>query len=590
MANLSQGKREKMLAFLETIKVQHCDDESLMAINQIEKELTSKKYGLIWEEHEEEVDVLMKTYIPVFTEDKTKELVENPDCQQFNFLLEGDNLHSLRLLEKTHKGSIDVIYIDPPYNTLNDGFVYSDQKVDGTDFFRHSKWLSFMNERLKIAKRLLSSEGIIFISIDENEYAQLKLLCDEIFGEECFVENLVWNKRVPKNDKGIGNIHEYIITYTRNPEYKYKLMSPKDGIEDVEQLIMQAKEEGVKIEEAESRLRALYKSKEYPRAITLYNNLDRNYRIFGKINMSWPNGNTFGPRYDIIHPVTGNPVKVPDRGWRWSEKTFREVVDYDNMQFLPDGSIICGGIWFSQKDDMQPSSINYLDEVDRMLLRSIISLKSDGGMVLESIFEKKSSFAYPKPVQLLKMLIDACTYKNKSAVILDFFAGSGTTAQAVLEVNAQDNGSRRFILCTNNENKICEEITYQRIKTIVTGQRKNGSKYSDKLSANVKYYRTDFVDKNSSELIEDLLMHITEMIQLHCGINIDGKKYVIIMDDEEMDEFEQSFEAFDELQAIFINQDVLLSASQEKMLQDIKTFIIPECYFDEELREVGELW
>ena len=132
MANLSQQRREKMLNFLETLKEQHKDDASLIAINQIEKELTSKKYGLVWEEHEE-VDVKMRTHIPVFTEVEEKEIVGNPDSEQYNFLLEGDNLHSLKLLEKTHKEKIDVIYIDPPYNTMNDGFTYSDEKVDGKD-------------------------------------------------------------------------------------------------------------------------------------------------------------------------------------------------------------------------------------------------------------------------------------------------------------------------------------------------------------------------------------------------------------------------------------------------------------------------
>ena len=119
MANLSQIRREQMISFLETLKEQHSDDDSLMAINQIEKELTSKKYGLVWEEHEEEVDVKMQTHIPVFTEVEEREIVGNPESEQYNFLLEGDNLHSLKLLEKTHKGKIDVIYIDPPYNTNN---------------------------------------------------------------------------------------------------------------------------------------------------------------------------------------------------------------------------------------------------------------------------------------------------------------------------------------------------------------------------------------------------------------------------------------------------------------------------------------
>ena len=126
MANLSQQKRERMLAFLESLKAQHSDDDSLLALGEIEKELKAKKYGLVWEEHEEEVDVKMRTHIPVFTEDTDREIVGSLDSESYNFLLEGDNLHSLRLLEKTHRGKIDVIYIDPPYNTGSNDFIYDD--------------------------------------------------------------------------------------------------------------------------------------------------------------------------------------------------------------------------------------------------------------------------------------------------------------------------------------------------------------------------------------------------------------------------------------------------------------------------------
>uniref|UniRef100_UPI003FEF9B7C DNA methyltransferase n=1 Tax=Eubacterium sp. TaxID=142586 RepID=UPI003FEF9B7C len=184
MANLSQIRRKKMLEFLETLKEQHTDDASLIAINQIERELTAKKYGLVWEEHEEEVDVKMQTHIPVFTEVEDKEIVGDSENKQYNFLLEGDNLHSLKLLEKTYKGKIDVIYIDPPYNTGHKDFVYDDAFVDRQDGYSHSKWISFMEKRLRIAHALLKPAGTIFISIDDNEYANLKLLCDEIFGEE----------------------------------------------------------------------------------------------------------------------------------------------------------------------------------------------------------------------------------------------------------------------------------------------------------------------------------------------------------------------------------------------------------------------
>jgi adenine-specific DNA-methyltransferase len=183
MANLSQIKRQRMLDFLNTIRKEHKDDDSvLIALGEIENELTSKKYGLVWEKHEETVDIMMRDNIPVFTEVIDKEITTDKDGI-YNFILEGDNLHSLKLLEKTHTGKIDVIYIDPPYNTKNKDFVYDDKLIDGTDGFRHSKWLSFMAERLKIAEKLLSDIGCIFISIDDNEQAALKMLCDEILAK-----------------------------------------------------------------------------------------------------------------------------------------------------------------------------------------------------------------------------------------------------------------------------------------------------------------------------------------------------------------------------------------------------------------------
>ena len=200
----------------------------------------------------------------------------------------------------------------------------------------------------------------------------------------------------------------------------------------------------------------------------------------------------------------------------------------------------------------------------------------------------EDKFDYSKPVELIKDLIKAY-YKN-DAIILDFFAGSGTTAQAVLELNEEDGGSRRFILCTNNENNICQEVTYQRIKSILTGLMLSGCEYKKRIKGNLKYYRTDFIDKESDELVNELLDHIVEMVQLEHGVSIDNSQYIIIMDDDEMDDFEKKFHSYKNLIAVFLNQDVLLSASQERLLRNIDTFIIPEYYFDFELREAGELW
>lgn len=191
MANLSKQKREKFIAKIEALKQKKAiDDTDKLLLNDIINELNEKRYGLIWEKHSEAVDEMMINNIPVFTEDEDKKIISNPDLP-YNFLLEGDNLHSLKLLEKTHKGKIDVIYIDPPYNTGNKDFVYNYEYIDEDDGFNHSKWLSFMDERLEIARNLLCEEGIIFISIDDHEYAQLKILCDEIFGENNFISNIV---------------------------------------------------------------------------------------------------------------------------------------------------------------------------------------------------------------------------------------------------------------------------------------------------------------------------------------------------------------------------------------------------------------
>ena len=231
MANLSQIKREKMLKFLETLKEQHSDDESLIAINQIENELTSKKYGLVWEEHEEEVDVKMQTHIPVFTEVEEKEIVGDPESKQYNFLLEGDNLHSLKLLEKTHKGKIDVIYIDPPYNTKNKDFVYDDKRIGEEDTYRHSMWLSFMNERLQILKKLMTRKGVIFISIDDNEQANLKLLSDSIFGEKNFIAMAIHKNNSSKNQaKFLSVSTEYVLIYANDlDELKKNYPEKRDG-------------------------------------------------------------------------------------------------------------------------------------------------------------------------------------------------------------------------------------------------------------------------------------------------------------------------------------------------------------------------
>ena len=211
----------------------------------------------------------------------------------------------------------------------------------------------------------------------------------------------------------------------------------------------------------------------------------------------------------------------------------------------------------------------------------------DGTKDLRDIFPTRV-FDFPKPVSLIKILL-AQTSQNDSC-ILDFFAGSGTTAQAVLELNQEDGGNRHFILCTNNENNICENVTYPRVKTVITGIRPDGSKYSDGIPANLKCYKTDFVARNEEYLSDALLRHIAEMIQLENGIKLDGKRYLMILTDEQADEISSHWDQYPDVKAIYLSKNVLLTTDQEGLFENIPVYIIPDYYFDFELREEGESW
>ena len=578
MENLSKRKRDEMIAFLEFLKKQHSDDDSLMAINSIERELTAKKYGLIWEEHQEEVDKKMETHIPVFSEVPEYEVMEDEHNTTFNFLLEGDNLHSLNLLEKTNRGKVNIIYIDPPYNTGNKDFVYNDEFVGREDLFRHSTWLSFMSERLRIAYKLLSKDGVIFVSIDDNEQAQLKLLMDEIFSEDNFIMCMPRiTKKSGKTTSAYAKNHDYILVYTKR---------------DQDIFVMEEHEvNAFKYADEYIEERGKYKlnqTLDY-NSLSYSPSLDYPLEIEGEV--FYPGGSK-----ELWEERQRGKHRRADWAWRWSKKLFQ--FGYDNgfvvIKRKKDGSArIYTKTYLNAKIGKNSNGDFIIEHNKRVKATSSIEYidnkySNDNAKKDLSIFGLGDKFDYSKPVELIKKLIKAY-YKN-NALVLDFFAGSGTTAQAVLELNKEDSGSRRFILCTNNENNICREVTYQRIKSILTGTMISEGEYSKKIKGNLKYYVTDFVDKESDELTNELLEHIVEMIQLEYGVSINNSQYIMVIDDDEMDELEENFNYYKDLKAVFLSQDVLLSTSQERILQNVNTFIIPDYYFDTELREAGELW
>lgn len=638
MANLSQEKRQRMLNFLNIIKDEHKhNDEALKAIYEIENELVSKKYGLAWEEHEENVDIQMRENIPVFTEIKEKEIIGNINNPNFNFLLEGDNLHSLKLLEKTHRGKIDVIYIDPPYNTGNRDFVYNDDFVGMDDTFRHSKWLSFIEKRLRIAYRLLSENGLIFVSIDDNEQAVLKNLMDEIFSEQNFIINLPRiTKKSGKTTGSFSKNHDYVLVYTKQNKDIFIME------EHIDNAFM--------YEDEWVEQRGKYKlnqTLDYD-SLSYSSSLDYPLEVEGDIFYPGSDKSAWEERQKGNH-------RRADWTWRWNPKLFK--FGYENgfvvVKRKEDGSArIYTKTYLNAKIGKNDSGEYYIEYIKRTKPLSSIGLieniySNDNAKKDLAIFGLKDDFDYSKPVELIKRLIK--NHFNKNAIVLDFFAGSGTTAQAVLEVNLQDGGERKFILCTNNQNNICEQITYKRCHDVITNyifdksdrvmlmerkikmaDFKNSSvlteikeikienkdsydkfateikgghiyvyaiKTFEKITgipANMKYYKTDYIPKiqgdEDTPISDDLLSHIKEMVQLEHGISIDNDKYYIILTDEDADMIEQEWDNYKNCKAIYVSKNVLLTAKQNKLFSSVDVKTIPDYYFENELREVGEIW
>ena len=593
--NLSQQKRERLLNFIKELKSSNSfDEKSLIELNEIENELNGKKYGLVWEEHEEAVDVQMKEAVPVFAEDKAKEILCDKDAP-YNFLLEGDNLHSLYLLEKTHKGKIDVIYIDPPYNTGTTTkdltFVYDDRKIDKNDSYRHSCWLSFMHSRLSLAMSLLSKEGVLIISIDDNELYDLKILCDEIFGSSNFIACVptIMNLKGNQDQFGFAGTHEYTLFYAKNIK-EATIGSFDINDEDIESE-WEIDDIGFFKKGATLKRTGNDAPREkrpfcfYPILIDKNDNVSsitevEYKKIYNKETKEFDDN--YLKELKQEYEQKGFLFVLPTidekyASWRWGYKTLIEdanevIVTSEKTLYKKQRPEI------SDLPTSKPKSVFY----------SPLYSTTNGTSALKSIFGDKV-FNNPKPPALIKDFIKISS--DSKSIVLDFFAGSGTTGQAVLELNKDDGGNRKFILCTNNENNICEEITYQRLKTVITGKRADGSKYSDGLPANLKYFKTDFVSKSSKNLSKELTKHVKELIELEWGVSIDKKVNLMVMTEEELDKIEANWDKLKTtVKSIYRARQVVYTGKQKQLFKNINNFIIPDYYFNNELKEVGENW
>lgn len=451
-----------------------------------------KKFGLVWEEKPEEVVRLVETELPVIEEVADRAIDKVKDAPT-NTIIEGDNYHALSVLNYTHAGKVDVIYIDPPYNTGARDWRYNNDYVDDSDTFRHSKWLSFMGKRLRLAKELLSDSGILCVTIDDYEMPRLWLLLDDIFGSENHLGTAAIriNPGGRKSKRKLAAQHEYALFFGKSNIVKVApfYVHPESKSHSYKQ-----DENGVWFEE-------------------------RNLRKEGQDSLATKADGTLSHRYYPIYvdPKTGAvstknkyeievlPVdtKGQKRIWR------RDVSVIDDMYLA--GDIFAKQtkkngyqIYFRFKGGIKGETPKSFWEDKKY------SASEHGTGTLDRVMGKTGTFHFPKSPHAVIDCIKVCS-SSKDAVVLDFFAGSGTTGHAVMQLNKEDGGSRKFILCTNNENGIAEEVTYPRLKNVIDG-------YSDVdgIPSNLRYFKTSLVSKRQTDdqTRIELVARSTDMICL----------------------------------------------------------------------------
>lgn len=508
-----------------------------------------KKYGLVWEDKPEDVEERLREQLPVLREVKDKAILSDEPDAPNHILIEGDNLEALTALSYTHEGKIDVIYIDPPYNRGENDFVYNDKYIDKDNPFKHSLWLSFMKKRLKLAKTLLNDGGVLIIHIDEHEFDALHLLLEtELFGPSQNLGLIVWNKMNPKGDAlSTATMHEYILLFCKNKEAF--ALNEDNMLRDkanAEQIIAKGKSLINKIgkKDIPDELKQLLKTYKYPKELTkqleieydydlicqefqswlsksnyskgekAYKYLDIHGDVFRTVSMAWPNKENAPDDYwiPLIHPITGKECPLPSRGWRNPTSTMKKLLGNNPVEYYS-GLTIKGEIAFSTKKNGQyniPERVYYLKD---NMMENVPSLYNDGSSDDQLLSDIGIKFPYPKTITIAKYLLNNI-YRKNDVTILDFFAGSGTTLHATMQLNAEDGGRRQCILVTNNENNICEEVTYERNKRVINGYTTPKGVAVEGLKQNtLRYYKTDYISRDRTQKnMRDLVAAATDLL------------------------------------------------------------------------------
>ncbi len=506
-------KYVKQLLDKASVDNKQSDKDELAEILRL---LDSKRYGLVWEQHAEKVREKLKDVIPVFKENKDKKL-SNKVNDDYNFLLEGDNLYILDLLLRTHREKINLIYIDPPYNTRskkNEDFKYNDTFVTTADSYPHSKWLSFMAPRLRKAKELLTPDGVIAVSIDNHEGYQLKILMDEIFGENNLVGDLhvetsaiAGPRRVQAMKGSVVKTTEFILIYTKGNNLHAMKRPMYDGIL------------GFDIHYSKFYDGQKQKLINFTQVLKNTPKISETFKQF-KLSTSLKN-------LDCLVRMDNKTIK----DWLYSDEIsknlFRYVDKYDGPEQLKVGvNELDGKFIIQNKDGSKVQGYRYFNRIGmsddykpQMGERAVRGnlwrgFSADGGNLNT---EGGVNFKHgKKPLRLIKQLIKALTPGGKTPItVLDFFAGSGTTGEAVMQLNAEEAGNYKFILGTNDE---AIDVAYKRMQN-------TNAEYP----MNLKFFRTDFVRKDAEDLEKSLLDNTKALIELENMTDLNERTDIAIV-------------------------------------------------------------
>ena len=645
MANKSKQKRERMIAFLDELKKTHSDDASIGAFNEIENFLNEKKFGLVWEEHTEQVDEMLESNIPVLCEDSERRLCKD-ESLPWNFIIEGDNLQALYLLEKTHKGKVDCIYIDPPYNTGAKDWKYNNDYVDGNDVYRHSKWLSMMNVRLQTAKKLLNPENSVLIcTIDEKEYTRLGCLLEELFpAAKIQMISTAIKPSGSTRETQFSRVNEYIYfvlignAYPQNGYVDMLYDNPDDLSES------SVTWQGLRRRGSDGWKRSNSPGGFYP--IYIENDTNKLHSVGDAIPLNQdrnslvpPNGAWCAWPLDP-HGREGRWQIKPERlreqlaeGTAFLSKTDKQKGTC-SIKYLKDGDrnrVLSGEFLIKGKDPQTGALIIVSKKIANRRPKTMWVMKSHDasayGTALLSKLIGAQKFSFPKSMYAVRDAMQFFIVDKPEAIVLDFFAGSGTTLHAVNLMNAEDGGNRRCIMVTNNEVSVEEAkkltqqgykpgdpewealgiakyVTWPRSVCSIEGKDINGyplkGEYitlsgkkinmSDGFTANVKYFKCDWTPRKPEDylLSNALCLHIKEMIELQTAQEVDGVKNVLILNRDDFNKHILNTEAFKKIENIWLNQNMVLSVEEMRLLAQKSFKYIPREYFGQELREAAE--